>query len=278
MIRSIIASLLVASSAYAQFEIEVPAPGAQSTSLNGSTFENCVQITPFYNFHWTIDGTDLVAVHEGSSEMVSDVYFAFAVVADQNAPNRMAGADTVITSFNGANAEAVDYLMNAVSGCNTVQGSGVCPDSISGLGDGNPDVARNSVSNVTGFMQDGIHVVRYTRPLAASDATDLPVDINNEVNYIFARGPYSQSSGLPGFHSDGARTAVSINLGRTPSYDCTQLAPQVATTTMPGDTTTSGTTTTRGTTVVIPTGTENGASAAKPEIVLAALMMGAALL
>lgn len=273
MIRSIIASLLVISSAYAQFEIDVPAPGQQSTSLDGSVFDNCAQITPFYNFHWTVDGTDLVVVHEGSSDMVADVYFAFAVVANQNAPNRMAGSDAIITSFDGPTAVAEDFLMTAVAGCNTDTGVGVCPDSISGVGMANENLALNSVSNVTGFMQDGIHVVRYTRSLAAADATDLLVDINVDVNYIFARGPVA--NGLPGFHADGARTAVSLNLGRTPSFDCTQLSPQVETSNTRAPLTTTRPTTRR-TTRPIST-LDSGASVAKPEYILVALVIAAAL-
>lgn len=276
MIRSIIASLLVVSSAYAQFEIDVPAPGQQSTSLNGSTFDNCAQITPFYNLHWTVNGTDLVVVHEGTADNVADVYFAWAVVADQNAPNRMAGSDAIITSFDGATAVAEDYLMTAVAVCNTATGLGVCPDEISGVGLAGANPALNSVSNVAGFMQDGIHVVRYTRSLLAADATDLPVDINVDVNYIFARGPV-MANGLAGFHADGSRTAVSINFGRAPSSDCTQLSPVVAATTTRGPLTTTRPTT-RPTTISNPQPTDSGASAAKPELVLAALVMGAALL
>lgn len=238
-------------------------------------FDNCVEITPFYNFHWTVNGTDLIAVHEGSSPTVADVYFAFAVVADQNAPNRMAGSDAIITRFDGPTAVAEDYLMTAVAGCNTDIGLGVCPDAISGVGLANADPALNTVAEVEGFVQDGIHAVRYTRPLAASDANDLPIDINVEVNYIFARGPI-EAMGLPGFHADGARTAVPINFGRAPAYECTQLAPQVATTTTRAPLTTTRPTPAP-TTSVTPFPT-SGASAVRPEYMLAALIMGAALL
>lgn len=264
MFRSIaIASLFIASS-YAAIDIITPAIGQLSTSFDGTTFDNCISITPTYNFHWSVVGNDLCVGHEGFSN--DDVYFGFAVVADPNLPNRMAGADTVLSMFDNNQATAVDFFMNAVAECDVATGLGVCPDTIS------MPAGINDVVGITGFNQDGIHGVGYTRPLAGNGNGDLDVDIANDATYIFAIGP-RRADGLPMYHNANRGGAI-VNLGRTPSTDCVQLDPAQLNTMAPTPAPT-----------MAPTpmetdmdGDANAASSAKPQYLLAALLCVAAAL
>lgn len=265
MIRSIVAVSLCITSAYAAIDIITPAIGELSPSFDGTTFDNCIQITPTYNFHWSIDGNDLCVAHEGFS--ADDVYFGFAVVADPNAPNRMAASDTVLTMFDNNQASAIDFFMNAVAECDVASGMGVCPDELilpAGI---------NDVVGVTGFNQEGIHAVGYSRPLVGNGLTDLDVDIANDATYIFAIGP-RRADGLPMYHMANRGAAV-VNLGRTPSFDCVQLDPAQLTTTAGTPAPTNAPTNAPTPTV---DGEGNGASSAKPEYMLAALVLVAALL
>lgn len=271
MFRSIVSALLFISCTYAAapvfkssmitdgpnpqllYAVNVPESGEVSSTLNGSAFVNCRQITDNFNFHWAVvDGMFKVA-HEGFAE--EGTYFAFGIVADLNAPNRMAGADGVVTSFDLATNEAMaeDYFMNAVSPCNVDTGMGVCPDSIITPN----DAAANLVFNVTGFHQEGIHVVSYVRPLAGTDANDITLDPDVALTFIFAQGPMGDD-GLPQFHNAN-RGAVELVLNRDPSFQCTNLQPIVE-----GDNP--------------PVMDDSSASMAKPEIVVAAILLGAALL
>jgi len=229
MIRSIAASLLFVTGIHAAthsyisdgpnpellYAVNTPAVGQQTSTLNGSSFDNCLQITPNFNFHWAIRDGMFKAAHEGFS--TPDTYFAFAIVANPTAPNRMAGADTIVTSFDqGTNqAMATDYFMNSVSECSN--GRGVCPDTMI------DNAANNAVFNVSGFYQDSIHVVSYVRPLAGADAEDLTIEPDRTQFFLFAQGPMN-SNGLPMYHMAN-RGAIEINLNRDPIFQCTQLLP-----------------------------------------------------
>lgn len=272
MIRSIATSLLLVSGANAaapakssyiseganpqlMYQVDVPAEGQQSSTLNGSSFDNCIRITDNFNFHWAVRDGMFKAAHEGFGD--DGVYFAFAIVADPNAPNRMAGSDAVVTSFNQNSSQmtADDYFMNAVQECNEDDNEGVCPDR---------EIDRdseNAVFNVSGFLQDGIHVVSYIRPLNGSDDTDLDINPDVAAFYLFAQGPMN-ADGYPMYHMAN-RGAVEIELNREPSFQCTQLLPNGAATTAP--------TPTR---VLVP----GSASTTRPEYLLAALLFGTALL
>lgn len=266
MIRTIAAVSLCIASTYAAIDIITPAIGDLSPSFDGTTFDNCIQITPTYNFHWSIVGNDLCVAHEGFS--ADDVYFGFAVVADPNAPNRMAAADTVLTMFDNNQASAIDFFMNAVQECDVDNGMGVCPDELI------QPAGNNDVVDVTGFNQEGIHAVGYSRPLAGPDGiTDRDVDIANDATYIFAIGP-RRGDGLPMYHMANRGAAV-VNLGRTPSFDCVQLDPaQLTMAPTPAPTPAP----TNAPTPTMVDGDVNGASSAKPEYLLAALVLVAALL
>jgi len=263
MFRSIaIASLFIASS-YAAIDIITPAVGELSPSFDGTVFDNCISITPTYNFHWSVVGNDICIGHEGFSN--DDVYFAFAVVADPDLPNRMAGADTVLTMFDDNMASATDFFMNAVAECDVDTGLGVCPDTIS-MPNG-----INDVDGVTGFNQDGINGVGYTRPLAGNGNGDLDVNIAADATYIFAIGP-RRADGLPMFHGP-TRGAAVVNLGRAPSTDCVQLDPAQLNTMAPTPTPTMAPTPT-----MTMDGDANAASSAKPQYLLAAFLCVAAAL
>lgn len=261
MFRTIaFASLAIAITNAATIPIVTPAAGQLSSSFDGTVFDNCVQITPTFNFHWSIIGTDLCAAHEGSS--FDDVYFGFGIVADDLAPNRMAGADGLLTFFDNGAAVAVDGFMNAVQECDTVTGMGVCPDTLS------MPAGANDVLDVSGFNQDGIHAVGYTRALLAADAVqDLPLVINMPASYIFAVGPRN-AAGLPAYHMAN-RLNMTLQLDRTPSSDCSQIQIPQTTTVDNNPTTTAAPT---------PGPDGSGASVAKPEYVMAAIVAMAALL
>lgn len=236
------------------YAVDVPLSGETSTTLDGSSFDNCRQITENFNFHWAVRDGMFKAAHEGFAE--DGVYFSFGIVADPNAANRMAGADGVVTSFdvNTNEAMAEDYFMNAVSPCDPATGMGVCPDSI--ITPNDPDA--NLVFNVTGFHQEGIHVVSYVRPLVGTDANDITLDADAALMFIFAQGPMS-ADGLPMFHNAN-RGAIELVLNRDPTFQCTTLQPNVeGPPDMGGD-------------------DDSSASMAKPEILVAAVLLGAALL
>lgn len=267
MIRSIASISLCIASAYAAIDIITPNIGELSPSFDGTVFDNCIQITPTYNFHWSVVGNDLCVAHEGFS--ADDVYFGFAVVADPAAPNRMAGADTVLSMFDNNQPTAIDFFMNAVQECDVASGMGVCPDELilpAGI---------NDVVGVTGFSQEGLQAVGYSRPLNGNGLTDLDVDIANNATYIFAIGP-RRGDGLPMYHM-ATRGAAVVNLGRTPSFDCVQLDPAQLVTDAP---TPAPTNAPASTNAPNPTDVDDagGASTAKPEYLLAALVLIAALL
>lgn len=252
------------------YSVNVPASGEVSSTLNGSSFDNCRQITDNFNFHWAVRDGMFKAAHEGVAP--DGTYFAAAIVADPSAPNRMAGADGIITSFDAATnvARADDYFMNAVSGCDVDSGTGVCPDAIitPGLDD------ANLVFNVTGFNQEGIHVVSYVRPLAGTDGNDITIDPDVALMFIFAQGPMG-ADGLPQYHMDN-RGVVELALNRDPSFQCTNLEPVVAGDDLGGDMDGGNNGNTNG------NGNRGGSSSAsmsKPSIVvMAAVLLGAALL
>lgn len=194
------------------------------------------------------------AAHEGFAP--EGTYFSFGIVADNNAPNRMAGADGVVTSFDVATNEAIaeDYFMNAVQPCNVATGMGVCPDTVITPN----DPAANLIFNVSGFHQEGIHVVSYVRPLAGTDANDITIDPDVALMFIFAQGPLD-AAGLPMFHMAN-RGAIELVLNRDPSFQCTNLQPIVE---GPGGDMDMD---------------DSSASMASPQIVVAAILLGAALL
>lgn len=202
------------------YAVNVPAEGEQSSTLNGSSFDNCRQITDNFNFHWAVRDGMFKAAHEGI--VPDNFYLAFAVVADQTAPNRMAGADTIVTYFNvdTNEASAVDYIMNAVQECDFRSALGVCPDTIVDANNTNADL----VFNVTGFHQDGIHVVSYVRPLASMDLGDLNITDSVPMEFLFAQGPMNAAA-YPAYHMAN-RGSVELQLNRPSSFQCTQLMPQ----------------------------------------------------
>lgn len=154
------------------------------------------------------------AAHEGFAP--DNYYFAFAVVTNPApAGNQMVGADAIISYFNTRTgvASATDYSITSVGECRS--GNGVCPDEVVG-GD-------NDVFNVSGYHQDGIHVVSYVRPLSTMDMGDLEITDNAQF-FLFAQGEMSDSTGYPMNHGPEQRGIVEISLGRTSSL-CNQLLP-----------------------------------------------------
>lgn len=173
----------------------------------------------------------------------------------------MAGADGVVTSFDINTNEAIaeDYFMNAVQGCDVDTGMGVCPDTIITPN----DAAANLIFNVSGFHQEGIHVVSYVRPLAGTDGNDITIDPDVALMFIFAQGPMG-ADGLPMYHMAN-RGAIELVLNRDPSFQCTNLQPNAVDDMPPG--------------MDGPgPADDSSASMAKPEIVVAAIILGAALL
>lgn len=197
------------------YQIEEPGAGQQSSSLDGTTFDNCVPVASNFNFHWAIRDGMFKAAHEGFGEATQ--YFAFAIVANQSFANRMFGADTVITSFDATTSQprAEDYFMNQVGQCVSAAGTGVCPDAVID----SQDAGANGVFNVSGYNRDGAHVVSYIRTLNGSGTIDLPIDPEASVQYIFAQGTMTDD-GLPMYHGT-SRGSISLQLGREPQFQCT---------------------------------------------------------
>eukprot|EP01083_Nonionella_stella_P146789 462169_1 len=187
-------------------------PGAVTASLNGSTFDNCMQVAPNFNFHWAIRDGMFKAAHEAYAD--ENRYFAFGIIATPPpSGNRMAGADAIITYFDqsGSQASATDYTISGVSGC--VNGRGVCPDVMVNNGDDN-------VFNVSGYLQDGIHVVSYVRPLVTGEANDLNI-VRGSMPWLFAQGEMNADRMVTN-HGGERRGVLEIDLGR-PSSMCFQL-------------------------------------------------------
>lgn len=200
------------------YAVSAPEPGQPSSSLNGSTFDNCRQITPNFNFHWAVRDGMFKAAHEGFAP--ENFYFAFAAVTNP-APsgNQMVGADAIVTYFNVRTNEAfaTDYRISGVSECSG--GNGVCPDEIAG--------GVNDVFNVSGYHQDGIHVVSYVRPLRTMDVGGQDLEITtNAQNFLFAQGEMSDDTGYPTNHGPNQRGIVELSLGRASSL-CNQLQPNM---------------------------------------------------
>lgn len=80
----------------------------------------------------------------------------------------------------------------------------------------------NSVFNVSGYLQDGIHVVSYVRPLATGETEDQLIDELARF-YLFAQGTMD-AAGLPTNHGPDSRGIVEIPLGQAEST-CNALLP-----------------------------------------------------
>jgi DOMON domain len=138
----------------------------------------------------------------------------------------MLGADpTVVDMYNGT-FRARDFYLNNRSQCSGL--NGVCPDARNGT----DDVKFGSVS---GEREQGVTLVRYTRPLTPSDINDsapsnsridrsIPVSSGVETYIVWAIGPVSPDTGLPQFHTVYPRGAdFKLQFGRTVVDNCTPL-------------------------------------------------------
>lgn len=156
------------------------------------------------------------AAHEGFAP--DNQYFAvgFYQNAGQRGGAAMIGADAIISSFDvdTDTPSAVDYQMTGPSACRN--GAGVCPDTMLA----SPGV--NDVFNVSGYYQDGIHVVSYVRPISTMDVTDEDVQ-TGALFFLFAQGQMDRN-GLPMNHGPDNRGIVELNLGRGSSV-CNALEP-----------------------------------------------------
>ncbi len=89
--------------------------------------------------------------------------------------------------------QAVDMYMESYSPCNITgdgsngnSASGVCPDTV--LAASNATLAssvRNNVQLVSADRSGGVTTMRLTRPLAAVDVYDNPIDLNQSQTFIW---------------------------------------------------------------------------------------------
>lgn len=100
---------------------------------------------------------------------------------------------------------------------------GVCADTVNGL--------TNDASNVSGEKDFGLTLIRYSRPLAATDSAEfdksIPTTAGTDTFIAWALGPINTDTGNPFFHNLGYARAdgnsVSLDFGRAVADNCEPL-------------------------------------------------------
>ena len=172
---------------------------------------NCEPLHEDMQVRWKIEDGEIFFELVGFIE--DDIYLGFGV-SGSDERTEMIGADVVIGDLFNGEFRASPYVMNARSQCSN--GAGVCAD-------------EGISTNVSGARDEGITVIRYSRPLVATELT-VGVDRNisavpGESTYIaWAIGPVSADTGFPNFHSVAyPREDVAIEFGRRANNNCEPL-------------------------------------------------------
>ena len=124
--------------------------------------------------------------------------------------------------FPNNGARARDFFMDGRSPCNG--GAGVCPEGDNQQG---TSAFSNDIAGVSGSEEDGLTLVRYTRPLVPDDVgatVDKTISTSGETFIVWALGPMNAQTGIPGFHTIGYPTQdVSLEFGRSVVDNCVPL-------------------------------------------------------
>jgi len=180
---------------------------------------NCESLDDGYQVRWQVDGDSLNI--ELLGVIFPNQYMGFGRSGQDNVTFMLMSDVTVADISEEGDVRARDYYLFLRNACNDA-GFGVCEDSVAGLG--------NDVSGVSGIRRsDDVALIRYTRPLAPSDAvTDFenttPISVAPGVlTYVaWAIGPID-TNGQPLFHSRFPPGNVAFEFGREPLDNCTAL-------------------------------------------------------
>ncbi|XP_071955151.1 protein Skeletor, isoforms B/C-like [Antedon mediterranea] len=177
---------------------------------------NCEQLNENLQVLWTINSTMVNFQLRGDVDV--DEYMAFGISGSTTSTS-MVGSDVAVTWFDGQTAQAVDYNINAYSQCSS--GIGACPDQSSS------NVGINDLTGISGYVEDGVTSISYSRLLDTGDATDKVVPATGETYVSWAIGPIN-SDGLATRHSvqtevNSPENGKKINFGRLPFDNCTSL-------------------------------------------------------
>ena len=172
---------------------------------------NCESLHEDMQVRWKIEGGEIFFELVGFIE--DDNYLSFGV-SGSDERTEMIGADVIIGDLFNGEFRASPYVMNARSQCSN--GAGVCAD-------------EGFSTNVSGARDEGITVIRYSRPLVA---TELTVGVDRNISVVpgesthiaWAIGPVSADTGFPNFHSVAfPREDVAIEFGRAVTNNCEPL-------------------------------------------------------
>lgn len=179
---------------------------------------NCEPLNDEFQVRWKVsDDATSIDYELVSTTIIENDYMAFGSSGSSTETLMTPGGDPVVCDTFQGEFRAIDFDLNDRSQCS---GSfGACPDSVTG--------SNNDVTNVSGDedFDLGVTLVRYTKPLAGSDATDKTVSVEAGVRTfaIWALGPVSPNTGFPQFHSVIPRQDVSIEFGREVVDNCEPL-------------------------------------------------------
>ncbi len=192
--------------------------GGNSTSSTGDTFPvmdgyNCEDLKEGeFQVRWKVDGANVDFELVGKAQQ--GTYMGFGV---SGSPVRtdMTGSDVVIAAEDGTEIVAIDYFLQSRAQCSN--GAGVCADTVFG--------GNNDITAVSGRRVGDTLMVKYRRPVAASDANDKEFLLGaGERTFLsWALGPYNQEAKLPQFHGapmSFPRENVAFEFGRSTANNC----------------------------------------------------------
>ena len=185
---------------------------------------NCEELSSDFQVRWRVENNNEIKI-ELIGRIDDDGYMGFGVSGDESRA-LMVGGDPVVADFFGGQPRARDFYMSDRAQCSVE--TGVCPDT---AGSFSNDIISNSVS---GDRQDGLTLVRFSRPVVPSNVDDetsgyavdqaIKVQPGDLTSVIWALGPLDRESGNPFFHSIGfSRDLIQFDFGRRIADNCSPL-------------------------------------------------------
>merc|ERR1740117_152853 len=160
-------------------------------------FDNCLQLAPALRLRWTLPGDGHIEIglerlHLGDSPS----WLSFGPAAPGVTNRLMGGADTVIVTLRDgvSSAVATDAFLSSYEECRADDAGepvGACADATWAGGSGN-----DNVELLHAEVRDGVQLVRFRRPLVASDAHDHAIVPERPSAYIWAVGTLGAGGGV----------------------------------------------------------------------------------